>query len=224
MASFLTSSTLLAETGSDRSTPLRIMPLGDSITEAQGGYASYRYWLWHKLKDAQLAIDFVGTREGVYRGKPRFSDFDADHEGRWGWRTDQVLQKLRVWAEKERPDLALVHLGSNDFFQGESIESITKELGQVVDDLRQVNPKITILLAEIIPFQDSPPRLVRLNQAIKKLCQEKDRPGSPVRCVEQWRDFEPGRDTYDGVHPNESGERKMAEKWFAAIMEVQNGW
>lgn len=27
----------------------RVMPLGDSITEAETGYSSYRYWLWHGL-------------------------------------------------------------------------------------------------------------------------------------------------------------------------------
>ena len=31
-------------------TAVRIMPLGDSITEAFAGHASYRYWLWKQLQ------------------------------------------------------------------------------------------------------------------------------------------------------------------------------
>ena len=30
---------------------LRVMPLGDSITEAEGGRASYRYWLFRALEE-----------------------------------------------------------------------------------------------------------------------------------------------------------------------------
>src|SRR5215204_6437165 len=68
----------------------KIMPLGDSITEAEGGHASYRYWLWKSLTQAGFNdIDFVGSRTGVFNGSPQFSDFDQNHEGHWGWRADE---------------------------------------------------------------------------------------------------------------------------------------
>src|SRR3712207_7345092 len=37
--------------------------------------------------------------------------------------------------------------------------------------------------------------------------------------VDQYAGFDPrpGADTYDGVHPDESGDRKMADRWFAAL-------
>jgi len=40
--------------------------------------------------------------------------------------------------------------------------------------------------------------------------------------VDQFSGFnaKAGFDTYDGCHPNESGENKMAYRWFAAIKKV----
>src|SRR4051794_17302252 len=59
-----------------------IMPLGDSITEAQTGNASYRYWLWNSLADAGYTLDFVGSEQppGIVDGHPRFPGFDPNHE------------------------------------------------------------------------------------------------------------------------------------------------
>ena len=77
---------------------IRIMPIGDSITEAEAGHASYRYWLWKRFEGAGIDVDFVGSRHGVHRGRARFADFDQDHEAYWGWKADQLLAKVRVSA------------------------------------------------------------------------------------------------------------------------------
>lgn len=50
---------------------LRIMPLGDSITEGDNEAATYRYYLQEDLEGAGVAVDFVGSRSGVFRGTPR---------------------------------------------------------------------------------------------------------------------------------------------------------
>jgi predicted small lipoprotein YifL len=42
--------------------PLRIMPLGDSITEAEAGHNSYRRVLWKRLNGAGCSVDFVGSK------------------------------------------------------------------------------------------------------------------------------------------------------------------
>ncbi|MEV4393773.1 hypothetical protein [Nonomuraea sp. NPDC049607] len=36
---------------------------------------------------------------------------------------------------------------------------------------------------------------------------------SPVTVVDQWTGFSTGTDTYDGVHPNASGDQKMSDAW-----------
>ena len=41
-----------------------------------------------------------------------------------------------------------------------------------------------------------------------------------MRAVDLWTGFDPQTDTYDGVHPNESGEKKMAAGWFEALKTI----
>src|SRR5687767_12424317 len=65
--------------------PVRIMPIGDSITEGSDGSVTYRRFLWLQLAAAGHRVDFVGTRSGVRDGVPKYTDFDQDHDGHAGW-------------------------------------------------------------------------------------------------------------------------------------------
>jgi len=56
-----------------------------------------------------------------------------------------------------------------------------------------------------------------LNAEIVTLAAAVTTPESPVIIVDRWTDFDAAADTYDGVHPNQSGEQKMAAKWFEAL-------
>jgi hypothetical protein len=40
---------------------------------------------------------------------------------------------------------------------------------------------------------------------------------SPVFVVDQYHGFDAVSDTFDGVHPNQQGEEKMAVNWFKAL-------
>jgi hypothetical protein len=42
--------------------------------------------------------------------------FDLDHEGHYGWKTAAVRDNLAKWSESwgAAPDIALIHLGTND--------------------------------------------------------------------------------------------------------------
>ena len=40
----------------------------------------------------------------------------------------------------------------------------------------------------------------------------------PVFLVDQFVDFDAQTETYDGIHPNDLGEEKMAQRWFEAII------
>ena len=114
------------------------MPLGDSITEAANDPAglmpSYRRDLWADLQAANYDVDFVGSRAGVYdkSNQPAGEhnppgSFDKDHEGHWGWRVDEILSgrpasypgDLTQWAGSHRPDVVLMHLGTNDAIQSQ---------------------------------------------------------------------------------------------------------
>jgi acyl-CoA thioesterase-1 len=201
--------------------PVRIMPLGDSITASTSGNPSYRYYLWQRLQAAGYHVDFVGSQYGVYSGMPLYSDFDQDHEGHWGLRVDEILANIDAWARAAQPDIVLIHLGHNDLWQGQVISDTIDELGQMIDALRLVNPNVQILLAQVIPStEDALADIPSLNAQIPALVAVKSTSQSLVIAVDQYSDFDAASDTWDGVHPNPVGEQKIADRWFAWLARL----
>lgn len=200
-----------------------IMPLGDSITQGNRSQNSYRRPLWHALKEAGFVVDFLGSQRRNHWGGPPDPDFDLDHEGHWGWRVDQVLARLDKWASHAKPDIALVHMGTNDLAQGKSPELIVSELLAAVDILRTHNPRVVVLMAQLIDNAFISPQVQALNKTIAGIAAHSTLQ-SPIIIVDQWTDFAPVAHTYDGTHPNEAGEQKMAEQWAAALTPVLSCW
>jgi len=200
--------------------PLRVMPLGDSITEAEDGHASYRYWLHRSFVREGRPVDFVGSQSGVYRGAPRHADFDADHEGHWGWTTGNVRRHIDEWARRSYPDVVLLLLGTND--GARDLAATRDNLVAIVSALRAHRPGVAVFLAQVPPvanrftggtWDDIGP----LNAMLATLAGELDSPRARVVTVDQWTGFAAARNTYDDIHPNESGEQKLAARWQEAV-------
>ena len=219
----------------DIGTPVRILPLGDSITRADKEHRSYRYSLWVRLIEAGIKFDFVGSMDSNHRGNPVWPDhngrpFDRDHEGRSAWHNEHILHgypgksegNLSEWLKEYTPDIALLHLGTNDVCRGQSISSTIHELHEIIKLLRADNPHVTVLLAKLIPDKSAlrNSRISELNARIDGIALEMNMPLSPVIVVDQNSGFDVDADTFDGTHPNESGEEKLAAKWFEAIQRV----
>jgi hypothetical protein len=209
------------------------MPLGDSITQGGQGYASYRYELWFDLLDEGFTVDFVGQRDSVF-GKPPVLDwypqdhdtFDRDHEGYWGWRTDEIAGIIFDATAAGKPDIVLVHLGTNDIGQmGEDgVTNADLNLRVIIDTVRSVRPDVTILLAQVLPigpgtsYYENADQVDPLNDAIAAVAADMDRPESPVILVDQNSGFD--LDTMmrsDGLHPNRAGEAQMSDAWLASL-------
>ena len=205
---------------------INITTIGDSITQAGAGHNSYRSDLWYLLTDTGYNIDFVGSQNTTNDGNAfPDSSFDPDHEGHWGWRTDEINNgrngegSLPDWLTGYTPDIALIHLGSADLFQLQSAESTIDDLRETINILRADNPDIVIFLAQLIPTTDSDRNqsIDAFNAQLPALVAEVNQSASPVILVDQNSGFEASQDTFDGIHPNASGEAKMAQKWFEAI-------
>src|SRR5439155_9431122 len=84
--------------------PVRVMPLGDSITFGVGSStgSSYRAALWDRLVgQAGYAVDYVGSqRSGALP--------DTDNEGHSGWRIDQIASNVDGWLATYQPDVVLL--------------------------------------------------------------------------------------------------------------------
>lgn len=169
--------------------------------------------------DEGLKFDFVGS-ENSGNG----SSFDSDHEGHSALRAGRLLGGLPVWLQGYTPDIVLLHAGTNDALDGNTTESTVNDLMQIIDVLRADNPNVVILLAKLIPIADPEANEIinSLNAEIDGIAAEKNTLQSPVIVVDQNTYFITKYDTYDGVHPNRSGEVVMADRWFAAIMQAVN--
>jgi len=202
---------------------LKIVPLGNSITQgniATQGANSYRRNLWNKLNSEGYDVNFVGSLDTDNKGRT-FPDasFDHDHEGHWGWRADEILADLAGWLTGYTPDVALIHLGSNDAIQGNTVGSTLDEIEDIIGLLRNDNSRITIFLARILPLENADwnAKVEGINEGLDLLVVNLDQSQSRIILVDQNSGWSITDYTYDGIHPNPTGEERMAQRWFNAF-------
>ncbi len=172
-------------------------------------------------------------------------NFDADHEGHSGWKIEQVLAWISDPQHQVSPppDVALIHMGVTNLLQ-DLFNAITQVTGQpptqeqvnaaignaltnlsaMIDQLRTQNPNITICIAQIIPadvffagFMIPFSAVEVYNEQIPVLAAAKDTDASRVFVVDQHTGYDPVFDSVDGIHPNPSGEQKLANGWFPRL-------
>jgi lysophospholipase L1-like esterase len=218
--------------------PLKILPLGDSITQLGGEHLGYRFVLWKLLIDAGIPFDFIGSmretqeeRAGIettHRGHA----FDADHEGHSGWTAADLVDgcswepdrgALPEWLDTYTPDIVLLHIGTNDVFQSTASDATIGKIETIIDLLQESNPNVCVFLAKTIPLAgewgktyDS--SIVELNSRIGGVAARKTTATSRVIVVDQYSGINGTVDTYDGIHPSAAGSAKMAQRWADAIL------
>jgi lysophospholipase L1-like esterase len=203
---------------------VRIMPLGDSITGSPG---CWRALLWQHLQSTGFTnIDMVGTQAPQGCSVP----YDGDGEGHGGALVTAVADQNQLpgWLAATHPDIVMMHFGTNDVWSGRTPAQVLAAYSTLVDQMRASNPSMRILVAQIIPLApsgcaDCPQRAVALNDAIPAWAAGRTTPQSPITVVDQWTGFTSATDTGDGVHPNDSGNQKMADRWYPALTAALNG-
>ncbi len=231
------------------------MPFGDSITASFAPYSSYRCHLDHLLHAANVSFLYAGSRTtDSYGQNPPpcgnpLTAFDPHNEGYSGamawdflhednWKSgtintlDNILGRQVTFYDGTTggniPDLVLMHLGTNDLGHGHSIPQIISDLGSLIDLFRANNPKVGILVAQIIPSQGLPwsGNVPVLNAAIPDLVAQKNTFSSPVMVVDQYSGYNPPMDSFvssnEYVHPNSSGDAKIAARWMEGIQRWLN--
>ena len=206
--------------------PIRIMPLGDSITAGPG---CWRALLWNQLRTAGYSnIDFVGSASDGGSCNYGFS-YDADHEGHGGFSAVGIADnnQLPPWLNAARPDVVVMHLGTNDLWGGwQSMDTILAAFTKLVGQMRANNPSMRIVVSQIIPHHGCdtcPADTVTLNNRIPGWAAGLTTAQSPIVIVDQWTGFDAATDTGDGVHPNDSGFRRMADRFQPALARVLGG-
>lgn len=232
---FTASSHVMAQSASKTDGVVHIAAIGDSIT--QGGHTkkgkeyTYRHPLAKMLTEAGVPFDYVGSRQKGLSGDFKWPDingkpFDTDHEGYYGAKTGKVRDELKTAMDTwDAPaDIALIHLGTNDqkLREGEDshMQSVGEPLREIIEMLREKNPKVVILLGHL--NFDGGTAKKEIRPVVEEVAREMNTPESPVITVNHYEDFNenpkhPETDTFDWAHPNPRGQEKMARNWFEAM-------
>jgi lysophospholipase L1-like esterase len=195
---------------------VRVMPLGDSITEGTQVPGGYRIGLWQRLAADRYTVDFVGSQ---FNGPGNLGDHD--HEGHPGWRIDQIDANIAGWLNSYQPHTVLLHIGTNDVLQNFNLSTAPTRLSTLLDHITDRVPGAEVFVAQIIPLanagQDSAART--FNAAIPGIVQNKVAAGKHVHLVDMHGALTTA-DLTDGIHPTAGGYDKMAATWYAALRSV----
>lgn len=227
--------------------PLRIMPLGDSKTEGQGGngQSSYRGFLRTRLVKAGYAVDYVGPRSNYADGDTIPNDLD--HAGFGGYtigpdtqkwcatcETTGLYEHIQNYLPLADPDIVLVAVGVNDMFNGSNhpanyAATAPERYRNLINKILELKPNVRIIVGTIEPVKwdknwGSDPNdnnLGSLNAAIRSIADSSDSDNIFFADVRNRMlvDYS-AADFYDDLHLSQTGARKSADAWFNALIPV----
>ncbi len=192
---------------------VRVMPLGDSITDGYNVPGGYRINLWQRMAQGGYTVDFVGSG---FNGPSQLGDHD--HEGHSGWRIDQLDANIVGWLQSYTPRSVLLHIGTNDMNQNHDIANAPARLSALIDKIRANAPTVELFVAQITPESDPTlaARVNAYNATIPGIVTQK----GPLTHLVDMHSAITTADLADGVHPNSVGYDKMGARWFSALQSV----
>ncbi|KAK3299864.1 SGNH hydrolase-type esterase domain-containing protein [Chaetomium fimeti] len=193
---------------------IRWMPLGDSITD----YGCWRAWIWERFQKDGHDVNIVGSQ--VAGEDCNGLAFDRDQEGHPGFQATDIAAKGQLvdWLKQNPAAIVTMHLGTVDILRGmlSGLEVLTA-LGKLVDQMRDSNPAMRIIVAQLIPLPAMDSEVREFNAAIPGYFADKNSTASPIWVVDQWTNFT-SADLYDGIHPSASGDVKIADRFYPALV------
>lgn len=197
---------------------VRLMPLGNSITEGTGSShdGGYRHDLYYLLQNAGVVVDFVGSlRYG--NGFP-----DIDHEGHPGFLADQLI--VQTYLANNPADVIFLEIGTNNISYGESAPQVRDALQRVIDNIFLTNPDLAIYLCTVLPRKDSSALQAvtdALNALLPDLVYTYAATGRKIYLVDIAARFLADSNwkttlLADNLHPNDAGYTLMANALFNA--------
>ena len=221
---------------------IKILPLGNSITfdsfRAEMRFAqdkiSYRAVLWDSLRSNNINFKFIGHRLGGYyqfpnpecNGVPGISDDQLADFLNSGY--DPISQTQVTngnYLNYFTPDIILLHIGTNGV--NEPGGTSASDVQDILDIIDAKSPDIWVVLALIIDMVPTASNVTTFNNNVRNMAQQRINNGDKILIVDVQNDAgliyvnDPtppyGGDMYDGLHPNDSGKKKMADLWFKAL-------
>lgn len=225
--------------GSGHTGPWHVMMLGDSVTEST---------CYPQLTYAQLMagnhsnFQFVGmetSNQSCGSGAPG----SVKDEGHAGYGVTYLPQssargactkssgcgsyaELQSWAA-EKPDIVLMHFGTNDVWDGVATSTILSAYVAVIAEFRKQDPKVIFFVSKIIKLDPSGcssclTNVGALAAALTPAWATANATAtSPITIIDHYDSaFDPTKtaDSADGVHPTPAGAAIMATVTYDAIV------
>ncbi|CAK7213188.1 hypothetical protein SBRCBS47491_001717 [Sporothrix bragantina] len=198
--------------------PLRLMPLGGSVTygsESSNGNG-YRKALRDKLFNGGYQVEMVGSRKAG-------SMENNANEGWRGYRIDQIHNRATKSVPRLRPNLFTINAGSNDCLQDFELGLIEKRMSDLLEYLWSASPRATVILSTLVVNEEASAelRVQRVNEHLRRLAQQRITEKKRIVLAEMHGTDGPQvSDLADGTHPGDAGYEKMAEIWYSSIEEA----
>ena len=219
--------------------PIRILPVGDSITEGFGETGGYRKYLDYELKQQGISFDMVGPqRDGQtsfnYNGQQ--VQYDGNHAGYGGytikqqypipnWGRNGLLERLQEenTVKKEQPDIILLMIGTNDMTANRNVNDCENDLHSLLDYMIGDMPQNCMIFLASIPeftqYGGNPQRIGNYNNTVKKVASDYENAGKHVRFADVHSSLTTADLASDQLHPNGGGYEKIGKFWAATLVE-----
>lgn len=200
---------------------VKVMPLGASIMSK-----CWRANLQTSLRATNINnFNFVGTQTSNCAG----NGIEQNHEGHPGSLVTEYVRdgNATAWLNAASPDVVIILIGTNDVLLGKKpVADVTAAYDALLAQIRTKNARMQIVFSTLLPLDPArwPAAAVagvkELNTAIASYAPSKSTSTSPVYFVDNASGFDPASDTYDGEHPNDSGNAKIAAKFLKPTQDA----
>lgn len=211
------------------------MPVGDSMTIGSAGEHTWRYRMWHHLCATYGGpFALVGPRETLYDKAADAPvsyayadpDFPRAHLAGWGEGWVHMAPLIGEAVREARADVLLVSLGLIDLGFYTDAEQTAQNVRAFVAGARAAEPHVRMVLLPVIPNVRAhsdhafAAQVGLFNDLLAKTAADLDEPRSPLLLASVPASYDIHTDTYDGTHPNGSGEHKIAAAFADALHQA----
>ncbi|NEB82192.1 hypothetical protein G3I40_44325, partial [Streptomyces sp. SID14478] len=207
---------------------LRFMFVGDSMTIGSAGEHTWRHRMWHHLRATGTDCAVVGPRTALHGGGHDYADpdFPQHHLAGWGEGWVHMAPVIGETLTATGADTLLISLGLIDLGFYTNAEQTAENVRRFVTAARTANPAVRMVVLPVIPNvraeSDAPfaAQVAHFNTLLGKAVADLDDSRSPLLAASVPPSYDIHRDTYDGTHPNASGEHKLAAAFADALHQA----